>query len=515
MTGTGDRGLGTGGDSAVAPEPLAGAAASRAASPGPLAERAAPSAGTTSVPDTGTPSGSPPVAEGVAPRLRNPFRDVFLQARPFWILLALAALAVGGFFWAPLVTAARLGALALAVAAVADAVLLWTRGTVDGRREVPGKLSMGDDNEVAVTVASAYPFGVCVRVVDEVPVQFQERGGGAEVALGPGERRTVRYALRPTRRGEYGFGRLLLYATTPLGLVARRVEADAGGTAAVYPSIVQMQRYAFLAESDRLREVGVKRVRRRGQTMEFDQIRDYVPGDDRRQVNWKATARRSAYAPRLMVNTYQDEREQPVVVALDMGRAMRSPFDGLTLLDHAVNAALVVLNTALRTHDRAGLVAFDRRVTAVVRPDRRRGQLGALLDALYRLDPAYTDPSYEALYAALRERLRQRSLVLLFANFDTVAGLERQLPYLRQVARSHRLVVVLFENTGVRDLLAAPAERLEDVYVKATAEALAVEKREVARTLERHGIGAVLTTPERLTVDAVNRYLQVKAQGVF
>ena len=450
-----------------------------------------------------------------ARRWRNPFRDVFLQARPFWALFGLAALAVGGFFWAPLLVLAQIGAAALAVAAVADAALLWGRGAVDGRREVPDKLSMGDDNEVAVAVASAYPFPVRVRVLDEVPVQFQERSGGAEVALGPRARTTVRYTLRPTRRGEYRFGRLLLYATTPLGLVARRFAADAGGVAAVYPSIVQMQRYAFLAESDRLREVGVKRVRRRGQTMEFDQIRDYVPGDDRRQVNWKATARRSAYQPRLMVNTYQDEREQPVVVALDMGRAMRSPFDGLTLLDHAVNAALVLLHTALRTHDRAGLVAFDREVTAVVRPDRRRGQLGALLDALYRLDPAYTDPSYEGLYAALRQRVRQRSLVLLFANFDTVAGLERQLPYLRQIARPHRLVVVLFENTGIRDLLAAPAERLEDVYVKATAEALAAEKREIARTLERHGIGAVLTTPERLTVDAVNRYLQIKAQGVF
>ena len=100
-------------------------------------------------------------------------------------------------------------------------------------------------------------------------------------------------------------------------------------------------------------------------------------------------------------------------------------------------------------------------------------------------------------------------------NFDTVAGLERQLPYLRRIARSHRLVVVLFENTGIRDLLASTAERLEDVYVKATAESLALEKREITRTLERHGVGALLTTPERLTVDAVNRYLQIKAEGTF
>ena len=494
---------------ATAPDPLAADAPPADAPPAqtpsptrpPEPERASPS-----------PRAEPPRSSARRPR---PIASVFLTARPFWLVLGLVAAFVAAFFWAPLLVPTQLAVAALAVALVADALMLWGQGTVGARRAVPDRLSMGDDNEITLDLASTYPFPVSVRVIDEVPVQFQERSGGTVVPLAARARQTVRYTLRPTRRGVYAFGRLLLYASGPLGLVARRVVAASGGDAAVYPSLIQMQRYAFLAESDRLREVGVKQVRRLGHTLEFDQIRPYVTGDDRRSVNWKATARRSAYQPRLMVNTYQDEREQPVVVALDMGRAMQSPFQGLTLLDHAVNAALVVLNTALRTHDRAGLVAFDREVTAFVPPDRRRGQLAALLDSLYRLDPGYTDPSYEGLFAALRQRLRQRSLVLLMANFDTVAGLERQLPYLRQIARTHRLVVILFENTGLRDLLAAPAERLEDVYVKASAEALAVEKREIARTLERHGIGAVLTTPETLTVDAVNRYLQIKAQGSF
>ncbi|PAP79730.1 hypothetical protein B1759_15585 [Rubrivirga sp. SAORIC476] len=443
-------------------------------------------------------------------------RSLFLTARPFWAMLGLAVAFVVAFFWAPLLPAVQVGVGVLGVLVVADTLLLWgTRGGVEADRAVPDKLSMGDPNEIAVTVRSRYRFRLSARVIDEVPVQFQERGDGAVLAVPPrGEARHT-YTLRPTRRGAYGFGRLLVYASSPLGLLARRFEAVEGGEAVVYPSILQMKRYAFLAESDRLREVGVKRVRRRGHTMEFDQLRPYVAGDDRRSINWKATARRSAHEPRLMVNTYQDEREQPVVVALDMGRTMRSPFEGMTLLDHAVNAALVLLNTALLTSDRAGLVAFDKEVGAVVRPDRKRGQLAALLDALYRLDPGYQDPSFEGLYATLRGRLGQRSLVLLLTNFDTVTGLERQLPYLRRIARSHRLVVVLFENTGIRGLLAAKAERLEDVYVKATAEALAVEKREIARVLERHGIGSLLTTPEHLTVDAVNKYLQIKAQGTF
>ncbi|MDT0630416.1 DUF58 domain-containing protein [Rubrivirga sp. S365] len=425
--------------------------------------------------------------------------------------------------WAPLLPVAVVAVSAFGVLVLADALLLWRTpgGGLDGARALDDKLSLGDQNEVRLVVRSGYPFAARVRVLDEVPVQFQKRDAGAVVPVEARGEARLTYTLRPTARGEYAFGTLNLFAATPLGLVLRRFRTAAAETVAVYPSILQMQRYAFLAASDRLEEVGVKRVRRLGQTLEFDQVREYVAGDDRRLVNWKATARRSTGGAgtggvaRLMVNQYQEERAQPVVAALDMGRAMRSPFDGLTLLDHSVNAALVLLNTALGKDDQAGLVAFDREVRVVVPAGRRRGQLPALLDALYRLDPGFTDPSFEALYAALRGRLRQRSLVLLFTNVDTRAGLERRLPVLRRIARLHRLVVVLFENTGIRGLLDDRAERLEDVYTKAVAEGLALEKREVARTLERHGIGALLTSPESLTVDAVNRYIQIKARGAF
>ena len=448
-----------------------------------------------------------------------PVTDLFLTTRLFALLAALVVVFTAAFFWAPLLALGKAAAGVLALAALADVLALWALGgRLDGAREVPPKLSLGDLNEIAVTVRSRYPFASRVVVLDEVPVQFQAREAGTVVRLASRGDAVLRYTLRPTTRGTYDFGHLLLYAGGPLGLVRRRFRAAPGGAAVVYPSILQMQRYAFLAATDRLQEAGVRRVRRLGQTMEFDQIRPYVAGDSRRSVNWKATARRGLTGggeAALYVNTYQEERAQPVVAAIDMGRAMRSPFDGLTLVDHAVNAALVLLNTALLTDDRAGLVAFDQEVRAVVRPTRTPATLPTLLDALYRLDPGFRDPSFEALYAALRQQIRQRSLVLLFTNIDTVAGLERQLPVLRQIGRMHRLCVVLFENTGIRDLIAAPAERLEDVYVRAVAEGLALETREVARTLERVGIGALVTRPETVTSDAVNRYLQIRSRGAF
>ena len=498
------------------------ALAVEASAPGtPAPEAASPRRAASASPSRPTPRRSgrslARTRQGPKPRspLPNPFKNVYLTDRPFWAIGALVVVFVVAFFWAPLLWVGRLGAAALAVAVLADVLLLWGRGGVAAAREVPDKLSMGDENEVRIALSNGYAFPAGLRVLDEVPVQFQERGTGRVLRLGAGAEAEVIYTLRPTERGVYDFGTLNVYATTPIGLVARGFRAASGGEAKVYPSILQMQRYAFLATTNRLQEVGVKRVRRVGHTMEFDQIRPYVPGDDRRDVNWKATARRSVGRTQLMVNTYQEERAQPVVAALDMGRAMRSPFEGMTLLDHSVNAALVLLNTALGKHDKAGLVTFDRDVQTLVLPDRRPSQLPRLLEALYRLDPGYTDPSYEALYATVRARLRQRSLVLLFTNFDTRVGLDRQLPYLRQIARRHRLVVVLFENTGIRELLTARSERLEDVYVKTVAEGLAMEKREIARTLERHGIGAILTRPETLTVDAVNKYLQLKARGAF
>ncbi|MDX1438305.1 MAG: DUF58 domain-containing protein [Rubricoccaceae bacterium] len=444
-------------------------------------------------------------------------KAIYLSRRFFAVFAGIIALCVSGYYWNPLFIAALVCLLLLGALVLADILLLRLRGRgkaggLHAERIVPPQLSNGDLNVISIHVENCYPFKVSVRVIDEVPIQFQVRDQGFEIELKKGERQILRYTLRPTERGSYAFGSVNLFAKSPIGLVLRRFKSGAEAEAAVYPSIIQMHRYAFLAASNRLEEIGIKKVRRVGHTMEFDQIRDYVTGDDRRTINWNATARRGGD---LMVNQYEDERSQPVYAMLDMGRAMRSPFDGMTLLDHSINAALVLLNIALQKSDKAGLVAFNEEIQAVLPADRRRAQLSRILDALYRVTTSYMDPSYEALLATTERSLRKRGLVLLFTNFETRNGLRRQLPYLRRIAKLHRLVVVFFENTGLEDLLTRRSERLEDVYVKAFGEGLDVEKREIARELERHGVGALLTRPERLTVDAINKYLQLKARGAF
>ena len=460
-----------------------------------------------------------------APRVRplaTPSRpDVYATERPFWALGALVLLFVAGHFFAPVAVLARAGTLALGVALGLDAWMLWgSGGRLASARRIEEKLSNGDPNPVELTVASTYRFATRVRVLDEPPAGFVAtdpalRTLGFDAELEPGASAAFAYEVRPTERGAFSWGAVNAYATGPLGLLQRRFRDGDEEARPVYPSIIQMRRYAFLAATNRLTEAGVRPVRRRGHAHEFDRLRDYAPGDDVRRINWKATARRQGRpGGGLVTNEYHDERQQPLYAALDMGRAMREAFDGLTLLDHSVNAALALLNVALIRGDKAGLFAFGKTVESVVPAAGGGRQRVRLLEALHALAPTFEEPGYGALYATVRARMPKRGLFLLFTNFETRTALRRRLPHLKALARRHRLVVIFFENVGVRAILERPAERAEDVYVKAQADALAEERRAVLETLQQAGIGAILTTPESLTVDAINRYLLLRQEEV-
>lgn len=279
----------------------------------------------------------------------------------------------------------------------------------------------------------------------------------------------------------------------------------------VYPSFLQMRQYELLAISNRLEEIGVKKQRRIGHTMEFDHVRDYVRGDDPRTLNWKATARRGT----LMVNQYRDERAQPVYCVIDMGRVMKMPFEQMTLLDYSINASLVLSNIALLKQDRAGIVTFAHEIGTVLPAERKQGHIYRIQEVLYNLETNFLESDYARLTAHLRRVLRQRSLVVLFTNFETRTSMRRRLTYLRALAGQHVVVVVFFENTELRTLLHSTPQDTEDIYIKTIAEKFAFEKREIVEELRRYGIYAVLTPPEHLTVNTINKYLELKARGVF
>ncbi len=437
--------------------------------------------------------------------------SLYLNRRFYLALTAVVLLFAVGYFVPVLAGLARLGLLALVVLLVLDVLLLYrVRDGVRARRTTPERFSNGDDNELRLHVASTYSFPIRATLIDELPFQFQIRDAEYTLTLKPGTERAVAYAVRPVRRGAYVFGAVNVYAASPIGLARRRYRFDEGREVPVYPSFLQMRKYELLAISNRLEEVGVKKVRRIGHTMEFDHVRDYVLGDDPRTINWKATARRAE----LMVNQYRDERAQPVYCVIDMGRVMKMPFEEMTLLDYSVNASLVLANIALLKQDRAGLITFSNKIGAFLPAARRSGQIYKIQELLYNLETDFLESDYALLAAQVRRQLRQRSLVVLFTNFATRSSMQRQLPSLRALARQHVVVAVFFENTELRALLQTTPRDTEGIYVKTIAEKFAFEKREIVKDLSRHGIQSILTPPEQLSVNTINKYLELKARGM-
>jgi uncharacterized protein (DUF58 family) len=323
--------------------------------------------------------------------------------------------------------------------------------------------------------------------------------------------KAIEYSLRPTERGEYLFGKLNVYAQSPIRLVSKRYIFSENAAIATYPSFMQLRKYDMMAFSNNLMEYGLKRIRRIGHTMEFEQIKEYVQGDDIRTINWKATSKKNA----LMVNQYQDEKSQSVYQVIDTGRSMQMPFEGLSLLDYAVNSTLALSNIVLKKQDKAGMFTFSKKVGNYVAAERRAGQMNRMMESLYRIETDFMESDFSRLYVDIKQSVTQRSLIMLYTNFETMDALRRQLTYLKGIAGNHLLILVFFDNTELNQLINRPTQNVQEVYDKIIAEKFTFEKRLIVRELKKHGIQSILTRPENLTLDTINKYLELKARGMI
>jgi uncharacterized protein (DUF58 family) len=439
-------------------------------------------------------------------------KSLFLTSRLFTALGAIAVLFVFSFFWEPLIYLPKLLFWLLFAAILTDLILIYRVKTgLNAERKVADRLSNGDENEIEIAITNFYTFSVSLLVYDEAPHQFQRRDVEFQLKMKPGESDKIKYSLRPVKRGEYSFGAVNILASSPLGLISRRFRFSADKMVPVYPSYLQMRKYELLAIHHRLTDTGIKKIRRIGHNQEFELIKEYVQGDDLRTVNWKATARKS----RLMVNQFQDERSQQVYSLIDKSRVMQMPFNGMSLLDYAINACLTISNIAIKKYDKAGLITFQDIVNTVLPAARLNNQMSAIQEALYRQKTAYQESDFSTLYASVRKNISHRSLLLLFTNFESIYGLQRQLPYLINLSRMHLLVVIFFENTEIKAVIEKKAEELPDIYLQAVAEKFDYEKKLIVKELHKYGIQSILTSPENLTVNTINKYLELKARNLI
>ena len=455
---------------------------------------------------------------------------MFLSRRFYIALCVVVLVLASGYLWSPMFLVGRLLLLLFVVAVLTDAILLWVhiRSQKAGENQepaasnqqllaflqLPDRFSNGDENVVRIRVENNYRFPIRVEVIDEIPFVFQRRDVSFEAYIPQAEAKTIRYSLRPTRRGVYGFGRVRVFVASPIGLLRRRFTCCEAHDVKVYPSFLMLHQYELLAISNNLTEMGIKRIRRVGHHTDFEQIKDYVAGDDFRTINWKASARRS----KLMVNVYQDERSQQIYNVIDKGRVMQQAFRGMTLLDYSINASLVLSYVAMYKEDRAGLATFSNDFDTFVPASRRPGHMQTLLETLYAQQTEFGETDYSALVANLNKHVTKRSLVVLYTNFTGLVSMQRQLPYLQQLNKRHRLLVVFFEDEELKEYISTHHAPLtthrstESYYRQVMADRFVYEQRLIVSTLRQHGILSLLTTPQNLSVDVINRYLEMKSR---
>ncbi|WP_255498656.1 DUF58 domain-containing protein [Dysgonomonas sp. ZJ709] len=400
----------------------------------------------------------------------------------------------------------------LGILFIVDAVAVYRqKDGVKASRDCPDRLSNGDQNPISISIRNDYPFKIGIKIVEEVPFQFQKRDLIFKTSLGVDRSEVFHYNLRPTERGVYLFGAINIFVTGVFGLVTRRYVFDQQKYVAVYPSFLEMHKYELLAASNRLTDYGVKKIRRIGHATEFDHIKHYVLGDDPRTINYKATARIS----QLMVNTYQEEKSQPVYCLIDKGRTMKMPFNEMTLLDYAINSTLMVCSTALNKGDKAGVITFSKNIDEILPADKRRRQRNSILEMLYAQQTDFKESDYERLFVTVRRKLTQRSLVILYTNFETVNGMRRQLKYLSHLAKDHLVLVAFFLNSEFNDILETSPTNMEETFRRGMAEKLSNDKLLIVKELNRHGIHTILSKPENLTIDSINKYLEFKSRGLI
>lgn len=444
--------------------------------------------------------------------MKKAIKQIYLQKRFFLLMSGVVVCFLLSFIYEDLLILAKSFFYILLVFSLIDVLLLFvSKGQLVADRILPDKLSNGDENPIKISLKNQYLFEIRLTIIDELPFQFQKRDFSLFSRLKSGDHKLFSYSVRPTERGVYSFGNLNVFASSPVGLLAKKHTFGKNKEVPVYPSFLQLRKYDLLAFSNRLFEYGVKKIRRIGHTMEFEQIKDYVQGDDIRNINWKATAKKG----QLMVNQFQDEKSQPIYSVIDKGRVMKMPFNGLSLLDYAINATLVISNIALKKQDKAGMFSFSNTVENRVVAERRSAQMNLILETLYNLKTNFVESDFSRLYIEVKRNLPQRSLLLLYTNFETLDALHRQLPYLQAIAKQHLLVVIFFENTELVSFANQKTNNTQEIFEQTIAEKFIFEKQLVVNELRNYGIQTMLTKPENLTINTINKYLEIKAKGLI
>lgn len=397
-----------------------------------------------------------------------------------------------------------------ALIALFDLAFLLGKPRFMVERVAPAIFSVGRHNVVTLTLRSRSRRRLRGVVADDPLLECEDRGLPAPFSAPAHATLQVRYEVRPTRRGPRDFGSVRVRYTGPLGLISRQERTAIPGTADVFPDVHAARSLELLRRQGR-QDARMGSLRVRGGDTEFERLRPYQRGDEMRHVDWRATARRDD----LTVRQFQAESNQNVVFALDVGRAMRAEWQGLTAVDHALNAALLAADAALRSGDRAGLLVFDALPRAFLPPSGGRTGARKLTRAAYALEPNFAATDYRAAIAFLRSQVKARSLFVVLTNVLEPHSARDLAAALRGLLPKHLPLCVLLRDTDVEALAVASAPEARDLYVRAAAAEALAARDALVRTMRNAGVLVIDAKPDDLTPELVRSYLDIKARRLL
>ncbi|HTS51872.1 MAG TPA: DUF58 domain-containing protein [Burkholderiales bacterium] len=419
-----------------------------------------------------------------------------------WFVAAVAA-----SIWSELGAAWMIASAVLGILALGDLLLAARRPRLEVRRLLPASAPLYVWIEVRLHLSNRDRVRVLCEAFDHHPPECAIEGLPRELAIPARGWAEFSYRLRPTTRGDLRFGPLALRLNSPLTLWQRRVRVGDPSILRVYPNFAALTRYALLATDNRLSQMGILQRRRRGEGLDFDQLREYREGDSQRKIDWKASQR----LQKLISREYQDERDQQVVFLVDCGRRMRAKDDDCSHFDHALDATLLLAYVGLRQGDAVGLMTMSGPHLWLA-PRKSHAMVNLILNQVYGLQPGLFTSDYHQAAVELSKRLKKRALVVLISNLRDEDD-DTLLPALRLLQKRHLVLFASLRERALDETALAPVEDFDDALTHGAAVEYRLRRDAAFRRLKQGNVVCLDVPPQRLALALVNRYLDVKRSG--
>lgn len=404
---------------------------------------------------------------------------------------------------------------ALCLVVLALAAIDWTlsipHSRLNATLHVPPLAALDEPIKVGIDITPALPRGAQIQALLDLEgparVSSPSRLRGAQIANTQADTIT----LTPERRGTVHISGLWLAWTGPLGLIESTSRRPQDATTSILPNVAAVQRAALRLSTHHTYLTGVKTRRMLGDGSEFEALRQYMPGLDHRMIDWKASAKHR----KLLWRENRSERNHRVIIALDAGRLMSEPIDDVPRLDHAINAGMLLAYLALRSGDQVGLMAFDSEVRAFAAPTRGVNGLQPLMNTASKIDYSFRESNYTLAITDLNRRLPRRSVVVVLTDFVDPIAAQLMVENIHHLAKRHLVVFVSLRDPSLEKAIVAQPNSAIDVNRSVVAYDLRIDREQVLQTLRRRGVHCIDAAPNQVTLQLLNKYLEIQRRELL